>query len=123
MSRKQKAKRSRRLASLLAPQRVEHWGEWCEFEPVLLNRVFGDGSRLLQVFPINERPRYWVVRVDASVAGDRDVHEIIDEIAEAISDQFGDPNEDDLGVGDERPYFPSCNSDDGFSWNLVRGAL
>lgn len=107
------------LADLLKPQRTEHWGSTYKFKPVMLNKIYGDGKRLLQVFPINERPRYWVVRVDSKCRCDDDLHEdILDDIYEEIDEQFGTPTEDDLGVGDERPYFP-MHDGQGVSWHFV----
>lgn len=107
------------LSELLQDQNPEHWGEKCEFTPFLLNKVHGDGQQLLLLFPINERPRYWVVRVDSSCTRDDEVHEILDDIYDEIDDQFGQPPEGDRGIGDERPYFPSYDGD-GTSWHFVR---
>lgn len=109
------------LDRLLAPQKTEHWGSTCEFQPVLLDKIYGDGKLLMQLFPISERPRYWVVRVDS--IWEHDVPEDdLDDIYEQIDEQFGPPPEDDDGIGDERPYFPSYDGD-GTSWHFVREAV
>ena len=104
------------LARLLRPQRnVEHWGSTYNFKPALVAKVWGNGQQLVMLFPINERPRYWVVRVDSKCG---DLHELLGDICDAIDEQFGTPSEDDLGVGDERPYFPMYD-DQGCSWHFV----
>lgn len=105
------------LSQLLREQTVEHWGETCTFKPELVKRHWGDGGRLVQVFPINERPRYWVVRVDSKCDDLFDDDDLLDEIYEAIDEQFGAPSEDDLGIGDERPYFP-MHDGQGCSWHF-----
>jgi hypothetical protein len=112
------AKKWDRLAELLKPFRTEHWGTMHDIEPALLDKVYGDGKRLLQLFPINERPSYWVVRVDSKCHRDDALYDILDDIYEQIDEQFGSPSEDDLGVGDERPYFPMYDGM-GTSWHFV----
>lgn len=110
---------NRTLRELLKPQHTEWWGSTYDFTPALLDKVYGDGKRLLMLFPIMERPRYWVVRIDSKWHTDGDLHEeVLDDIYDQIDDQFGCPNEDDLGVGDERPYFPMYDGQ-GVSWHFV----
>jgi hypothetical protein len=110
------------LDKLLKRQRTEHWGSSYRFKPALLDKVYGDGKQLLQVFPINERPRYWVVRVDSKCIDridDDSFFDMLDDIYEQIDEQFGPPDEGDLGIGNDRPYFPSYDGQ-GVSWNFVR---
>lgn len=108
------------LSQLLKRQRTEFWGNSYDFIPKMLDKVFGDGKQLLLLFPINERPRYWVVRVDSKCTNDDAVYDIIDEIYEAIDEQFGTPDESDIGIGEDRPYFPQFDGQ-GVSWHFVRG--
>lgn len=105
-----------RLDQLLAPRTVTFWGEVHHVTPALVNQTWGDGQKLLQLFPINERPNHWVVRVDSSCDNDN-LFDILDDIYDAIDDQFGRPPEDDDGIGDERPYFPRYDGQ-GTSWHL-----
>jgi hypothetical protein len=113
-------KRVRAIRHLLRPQRTSWWGNTYRFKPVRLNKVFGDGKQIVQLFPINERPRYWIVQVDSAHRDDSDAFfEILDDIYEAIDEQFGCPPEDDDGIGDERPYFPAYDGQ-GTSWHFVR---
>jgi hypothetical protein len=109
---------NRTAKKLLKPQCTEHWGGTYEFTPALLDKVYGNGKQLVQLFPINERPRYWIVRVDSKCKSDDELHEILDDIYDAIDEQFGCPSEEDLGVGDERPYFPMYDGQ-GTSWHFV----
>ncbi len=109
------------LRELLKPQHTEHWGSVYDFKPELLNKVYGDGKQLLMLFPIMERPRYWVVRVDSNCsdrAGDDSFFDMLDDIYDQIDEQFGRPNEEDLGEGNERPYFPMYDGQ-GTSWHFV----
>lgn len=108
------------LDELLQPQKTEHWGCVYEFTPRLLEKVYGDGKRMLQLFPLMERPRYWIVRVDSKCVTDDDVLEILDDVYERIDEQFGPPDEDDLGIGDKRPYFPMYDGQ-GTSWRFLKG--
>jgi hypothetical protein len=107
------------LAELLKPQSTEFWGSVYDFQPMLVNRVWGDGKQLVQIFPISERPRYWVVRVDSTCICDDELLEILDEITDAIEEQFGCPDDADIGVGDDQPYFPMFDGD-GTAWHFVR---
>lgn len=107
------------LRNLLKRQRTEFWGATTEFKPALLDKVYGDGKQLVQLFPIMERPRYWVVRVDSRCTNSDAFFEILDDIYEQIDEQFGSPDEDDLGVGDDRPYFP-MHDGQGAVWHFVR---
>lgn len=110
---------SETLAELLSPQSTRWWGNDYEFTPALLDKKYGDGKRLLQLFPINERPRYWVVRVDSSFEDRSDeFFDMLGDIYEEIDEQFGCPPDSDLGTGDERPYFPMYDGE-GTSWHLV----
>lgn len=107
------------LDELLAPQKTEHWGSVYEFTPAMLTKTWGDGKQLVMLFPIMERPRYWIVRVDSECDDNSDEFiEILDEIYDAIDEEFGCPSEDDLGVGDERPYFPMYDVQ-GVVWKFV----
>lgn len=110
--------RNHRLRELLSRQCTQFWGKFYLFIPALLDKVYGDGKQLVQLFPIMERPRYWVVRVDSKCVEDDDLFEILDDIYEQIDEQFERPNEADLGIGNERPYFPKYDGE-GTSWEFV----
>ena len=113
---------SNKLTELLAFQSTDHWGCHYDFQPYLLDRIWGDGKQLMQLFPLMERPRYWIVRVGSGTCDCRDEDEffdMLDEIYDEIDEQFGMPPESDLGVGRERPYFPMFDRQ-GTSWHFVR---
>lgn len=106
------------LKELLEPQHTEHWGSTYDFTPALIKKRYGDGKQLVMLFPIMERPRYWVVRVDSKCQSRGTFIDILDDIYDQIDEQFGTPTEEDLGVGDERPYFP-MHDGQGVVWHFV----
>lgn len=112
------------------------------FKPVVLDQTFGDGRALFRVTTINARPRWWLVRGCSTWTDRNDAHDgltpvfdRIDEIVQAIVDQFGGlPNmhdenadADDEGyVGDDGlPFdpinirFPQIDDRTGSSWGRV----
>lgn len=69
------------------------WGQRVGFiTPRLLDKVFGDGRRLMAVFPLMLRPRHIVVRVDSStnslVDEDKNGECVIDAIYAAAEEQW-----------------------------------
>jgi len=128
------------------------WTTPHNFTPRLVEKVFGDGRRLAWLTTINNRPAYWVVRVDSgwdlglSDPGEADLPhdapcmaEMVDEIIEAIEEQFGrwDPDdaysnacEDAAVAGKRKPRedrfwgrswqeFPAIDTRDGCSWGTI----
>jgi hypothetical protein len=113
--------------------------------PFVIDAVFGDGLHLLTISTINQRPNYWVVRVDSSWREPRrwrdfrpnQNHEIgdeIDAIIDAIEDECGragncldEPCDncentcckcsDDFDAGEA---FPEIDYDTGCSWGEIR---
>jgi hypothetical protein len=72
------------------------WTQPATFTPRVLERTFGDGRALFRVTTINSRPRWWLVRGCSTWTEDNDghdgltpVHDEIDEIIQAIADEFG----------------------------------
>jgi len=61
---------------------------WFTFVPMVLPKKYGDGRRLFAVTTINQRPRYWVVRVDSSCDSDS-FGELTDEILTDLEETFG----------------------------------
>lgn len=114
---------TRALVSAQTETRAHLWTPSNEvvFTPPVLDRVFGDGRALFRVTTINNRPRWWVVRGCSTWTENNDphdglvpVHDHIDDVVQAIADQFGGlPNmlgedEDVEYVDDEgRPFDPA----------------
>lgn len=103
------------------PTRPILWGQRHPyFVPRLLNKVYGDGRRLMFVEAISSRPRYIVVCVDSKTEtlgeeyGDR---YLIDDIMDEAESQWGlchceecDPDEP------EERRFPVIHWNDGAAW-------
>lgn len=99
------------------PYETHFWGAKCTCDPRFVDEALGDGQILLGLQPLNTRPNYYVIRVDSSwhLYDCRDCEdecpdylvEHIDEIYEAIEDEYGDKdriryfNENDLDPGEE----------------------
>lgn len=102
------------------PRWVRFWGQRRRITPRLCDKVFGDGKSLAYWATLDHRPNYYVVRVDSSWSveatdeGADDIREHLEEIYDALVDQFGYTTDtDDHGVEIERPtsrryprYFP-----------------
>ena len=82
MQRRLTDKHCRRQASYL-------WGQKRFVQPRLLPFVWGDGKRIVAIRPIITRTHHFVVAVDSSIAHERDVHDIIDDIYEVHQEHFG----------------------------------
>lgn len=63
-------------------------GDTQPFVPRVLPHVFGDGRALLALTTLNQRPAYWVIRVDSSW-DDEEIHEYMDDILTELEDAFG----------------------------------
>lgn len=120
MTEKQTAEEYRRrmtLESLLKTRVTEHWGHRTRFTPRLIEKVYGDGKQALILYPMNERPRYWVVRVDSKLHESRDaIYDILDDIYDQIDEQFGRPTDSDRNR--QRPIFPMFDCE-GCCWSFV----
>lgn len=82
---------------------------------VLVNRIFGDGKRLIRITPFATRPNYYIVRIDSSEPTEEQESEFIDTVLlEQIADEFGERTDD--GEGDE---FPALNASCGWCWDFV----
>jgi len=138
--------------SIERPQIGYLWTTPHKFTPRIVDKTFGDGRRLAWLTTINNRPAFWVVRVDSGWdlgLSDPDepglphdapcMAEMVDEIIEAIEEQFGrwDPDHeydmacaDALAGGKRKPRedrfwgrswreFPAIDTRDGCSWGTV----
>jgi hypothetical protein len=78
------------------------WGTPYKVKPVLISAVFGDGGQLIGLEPINDRPWYYLVRVDnrwqtsnfARCEEGGNFCDHLDEIAAAIEEEFGNSHEE-----------------------------
>ena len=111
-------------------QDVTMWGQPHRVTPRLVSEVFGDGRLLLEIIPLATRPNFYVVRVDSSWGwneggrnNDAPIRDHLDEIYDAIEDEYGDtvcdcpdlPAEPDPDCHCTRD-FPALRLDSGCSW-------
>jgi hypothetical protein len=104
------------------------WGQRCEFTPAVCSRVFGDGRALLALAPLNTRPRYYVVRIDSSWKNDGEdapenadhLREHLDDIYDALSEDFGDAEDEDAEDDAERfRDWPALDLSVGTQWSRM----
>lgn len=86
-----------RLAALIRQERpATLWGQESLVTPYLIGQKFGDGMQLVRLWPINQRPSFWLAMVDSRVGLDHGDElpfiDVVDEIYEAIDEEFGDGN-------------------------------
>jgi len=110
-------------ARIEQPHGRRMYGQWYEVHPRLVSEKFGDGRKLIGLAPIMTRPQYYVVRIDSRWTIDNRkpgpcLYDHLDEIYEAIEDEYGYAFEDDEEAG-EAPPWPALRPG-GSSWGLIR---
>lgn len=100
------------------------WGQPSTFVPAVCSKVFGDGRALLALTTCNSRPAFYVVRIDstwgaedhAMPAGAPDLRDFLDDIYDALEDDFGIARLED----DEEPDdWPAFDFGAGTSWSRM----
>ena len=107
------------------------WGDPVKFKPYLLDRIFGDGMKLIYFGTLDDRPYWWLVRVD-SHAEENGVWDNFDEeeIYRAIEEECGchevnddvEVNEygyDEDGVKRIDGGYPEIESCSSAHWGLI----
>lgn len=69
-------------------QRAYLWGNYEVFTPVVLSKIFGDGKQIISISSIDQRPKFWIVRIDSNQSFEPDEFDI-EEIVSAIEEEFG----------------------------------
>lgn len=77
-----------------APREISLWGSVCDkaFEPPLVSKIQGDGKQLIYFGTIDQRPRWWLLRIDSGI----DIEDDFDTESlcyEPIEDEFGRQDE------------------------------
>ena len=114
-----------RLRGLVeVPVQGSLWAQVTTFTPVLVSERFGDGRKLMYLSPINDRPAYFVVRVDSR----SDVYDYLDDVYLSAEEEHGGSGwcqecDHDVDCCDEeccfeRRHFPYANFNDGSSWSF-----
>lgn len=94
------------IAQETAPRHVSLWGEGFEFSPEICDKFLGDGKQLIYLGSIDQRPRYWLLRIDSKTdieADDFDYESLISLVEECFGrfdewiseDDFEDAKKDD----------------------------
>ena len=69
-----------------APRTVSLWGQkYPDFKPYLCENIIGDGLQLVYLSSLNNRPDYWLIRIDSKTdlsSDDFDVEDILQPIEE-----------------------------------------
>jgi len=95
-----------------------------EFVPALSPRIYGDGRALLGLSSINERPRFYVIRIDSSwsLAMEYrvpdtavDVVEFIDDFVDGLEEDFGKARDENGELYSEDEW-PAYDDNGGCSW-------
>jgi hypothetical protein len=113
------------LKEYLNPHEISLWGNvhQKDFVPCILKKKFGDGKQLISIGTIDDRPKYWLARIDSSINCESrfsDISELSDEILEAIIDEFGEYSyEEEEEHGDQYPAV--FDEFSGHHWNSVFG--
>ena len=76
-----------------SPRSVKLWGDAIEFTPVICENVIGDGEQLVYLGTIDQRPYYWLIRIDSKTdinSDDFDFEHILEPLEEffGISEEF-----------------------------------
>ena len=99
---------------------VTFWGTRYRITPRLIDKVFGDGKKIIYIQPLNTRPNYYLCRIDSKT--DINSDDFYDEVLECeggiyeeIEDQFGKYR----GIGNANYPFPSLDLDSGCVWGMA----
>lgn len=108
---------------------AELWGESVKFKPYLLERIFGDGMKLIYFGTLDDRPYWWLVRVDSNAKIEDPYEFDSEEIYEAIEEECGGWVPDYNAEVDEDGYdefgechkgeYPMIISDSSSHWGMV----
>lgn len=99
---------------LLPVRKLTMWTMPCMVRPALVKKEFGRADLLLALAPISHRPAYYLVWIDSSWLEDqaRFVDHHIDDIYEAIEEEFGCHSQEDGSAY----QWPTADFLDGSCW-------
>lgn len=69
-------------------RKTTFWGQKCEIEPQICETILGDGLQLAYLGTIDQRPNYWLIRIDSQTDLSSDEFDF-EEILEPIEEFFG----------------------------------
>ena len=88
---------------------------------ILSETVIGDGKQLIYFGTMNQRPNYWLIRIDSETNTESDDFNDngIDEIIEILTEEFGEWNEDNEEFDpDDNCQYPIINLNAGYFWGV-----
>ena len=75
------------------------WGDYTTIKPVISKEIVGDGKQLIYIGTIDQRPNFWLIRIDGKI----DIHSDefnIEKYLEILEDEFGRADEEDETIFD-----------------------
>lgn len=102
---------------------VTFWGQQHSVEPAVHRFRYGDGRAWLFLYPLNQRPDHYLVRIDSSWLVDdidgNEFRDLIDVIVEDLCLEFNECGQDDGCIdGTCSCVFPVGSWDNGCSWRV-----
>jgi hypothetical protein len=67
---------------------VSFWGVDHEIQPALCETILGDGLQLVYVKSMDNRPNYWIIRIDSKTDVEADDFDI-ETLLEPLEEEFG----------------------------------
>jgi len=106
-----------------APRAVRFWGREYVVAPAIHPYRYGDGGAWLSLWPMNQRPNHYLVRVDSSWLHDDtdgdEFRDLVDAIVEDLSLEFGECGYDkECEDGTCDCEWPVGSWDVGCSWSV-----
>ncbi len=65
------------------------WGSKCYIKPVICSKIFGDGLQLAYLGTIDQRPHYWLIRIDSGIDLQADDFDYEKHLLEPLEEEFG----------------------------------
>lgn len=87
------------------PRFVSFWGKKTLVKPYLCNTIMGDGLQLIYLGTIDQRPQYWLIRIDSNTDVKADRFDI-EPVIELIEDECGRFNFQDKYYDEKKDKFP-----------------
>ena len=106
------------------------WGDEVTFKPYLVKEIYGDGMCLIYFGTLDDRPYWWLVRVDSAMLTNQDdyIESFVDEYGNSfnevihcqIEEECGCIDEDDDDYDeDDLPPYPAITRWTSEHWGVV----
>ena len=86
---------------------AQRWGD--NYNPKLCSKHLGDGLQFIWMSNIDQRPHYWIIRIDSQTDIKQDF--CWQEVEELVSDEFGLYSFDDEDYDEKTDSYPVVNTD------------